>query len=112
MHEIMGIIATLFVLLSFLFTSEKRIRQINAVGAAIFVAYGIIIMAHSVYILNGALVVIHMYKLYKGKEKNDAEPQEQHLPAVKPQINFRVKRTQINLLTRRLPHESHSKTNP
>ena len=67
MHEIIGIIATLFVLLSFLFTNEKRIRQINIIGAAIFVIYGIIISALSVYVLNGALVIIHIYKLYKGR---------------------------------------------
>ena len=65
MHEILGIIATLFVLLSFTFTSEKRIRQINIIGAVLFVVYGIIITAHSVYILNGALILIHIYKLYK-----------------------------------------------
>ena len=69
MHEIIGIIATLFVLLSFLFTAEKRIRQINIIGAAIFIVYGIIIAAHSVYILNAVLVIIHIYKLYKGREK-------------------------------------------
>ena len=69
MHEIIGIIATLFVLLSFLFTAEKRIRQINIIGALIFIVYGVIITAHSVYILNGALVIIHIYKLYKGRSK-------------------------------------------
>ena len=74
MHEIIGIIATLFVLLSFLFTSEKRIRQINIIGALIFIVYGVIITAHSVYILNGALIIIHMYKLYKGRNKQDKSP--------------------------------------
>ena len=69
MHEIIGIIATLFVLLSFLFNSEKRMRQVNIIGALIFVAYGIIIAAHSIYILNGVLVIIHIYKLYKGRER-------------------------------------------
>jgi len=73
-HEIIGIIATLFVLLSFLFTSEKRIRQINIIGALIFIVYGVIITAHSVYILNGALIIIHMYKLYKGRNKQDKSP--------------------------------------
>jgi len=69
MHEIIGIVATLFVLISFLFTSETRIRQVNIIGAVIFIVYGIIITAHSVYILNGALVIIHIYKLYKGRGK-------------------------------------------
>jgi len=68
-HEIIGIIATLFVLLSFLFTAEKRIRQVNIIGAAIFIVYGILITAHSVYILNAALIIIHLYKLYKGRER-------------------------------------------
>ena len=67
-HEILGIVATLFVLLSFLFTDEKRIRPINAIGAALFVVYGVIIGAHSVYILNGALIVIHIYKLVKHRK--------------------------------------------
>jgi len=71
MHEIIGIIATLFVLISFLFTSETRIRQVNIIGAVIFIVYGIIITAHSVYILNGALVIIHIYKLYKGRDNSD-----------------------------------------
>ena len=65
MHEIIGIIATLFVLLSFLFTAEKRIRQINIIGAVIFIVYGILLAAHSIYILNSALVIIHIYKLYR-----------------------------------------------
>jgi len=73
MHEILGIIATLFVLLSFTFTSEKRIRQINIVGAVLFVVYGIIIVAHSVYILNGALILIHIYKLYKKRRLTQDE---------------------------------------
>lgn len=77
MHEIIGIIATLFVLLSFLFTAEKRIRQINIIGAAIFIIYGIIIAAHSVYILNAALILIHIYKLYKGRNN---KPQKEATP--------------------------------
>jgi len=64
-HEIIGIIATLFVLLSFLFTAEKRIRQINIIGAVLFVVYGVVIGAISIYILNGALIIIHIYKLCK-----------------------------------------------
>ena len=65
MHEIIGIVATLFVLLSFIFTAEKRIRQINIIGAVLFVVYGIVIGAISIYILNSALIIIHIYKLYK-----------------------------------------------
>jgi len=75
LHEALGIVATLFVLVSFLFTSETRIRQINIVGAALFVVYGIIIGALSVYILNGALIIIHIVKLYKQRKKQPKKPE-------------------------------------
>jgi len=71
MHEILGIVATLFVLLSFTFTSEKRIRQVNIVGAVIFVVYGVLISAFSVLLLNSALILVHIYKLYKQRRRKD-----------------------------------------
>ena len=70
-YEAIGIIAMLFVLASFLFTNEKKIRQINIIGAVIFVVYGIIIGAHAVYLLNGALIFIHIYKLLKQKNAKE-----------------------------------------
>ncbi|MCL2362251.1 MAG: YgjV family protein [Defluviitaleaceae bacterium] len=70
MHEIIGIIATLFVLVSFLFTNEKRIRQVNIIGAVMFVVYGIIIGAISVYVLNGALIIIHIIKLLNQRRRD------------------------------------------
>ena len=71
LYEALGIIATLFVLVSFLFTNEKRIRQINIIGAVLFVIYGVIIGAHAVYILNGALIFIHIYKLLKQRNAKE-----------------------------------------
>lgn len=61
--EIWGIVATLFVLTSFLCNEEKYIRMVNIVGALIFVGYGLALQAHSVWLLNGILVVIHVIKL-------------------------------------------------
>lgn len=63
MVEFWGIIATIFVLISFLFNEEKYIRIVNIIGALIFVGYGIALQAHSVWILNGMLVAIHIIKL-------------------------------------------------
>ena len=68
--EVIGIIATLFVLASFLTSGERNIRIINIVGALIFVVYGILIGALSVWLLNGALFFIHIYKLYKLNKQN------------------------------------------
>lgn len=61
--ELIGLLATGFVLISFLTTGEKNIRRINIVGALLFVAYGYFIQSFSVSLLNGALFIIHVYKL-------------------------------------------------
>ena len=65
--EIIGLVATLFVLASFLTSGEKNIRIINIVGALIFVAYGLMLGALSVWLLNGILCFIHIYKLSRLK---------------------------------------------
>jgi len=63
--EIIGIIASVIILIGFLFRKETTIRKINIVGALFFVIYGIINNAISVWFLNGMLIVIHLYYLLK-----------------------------------------------
>ncbi len=65
--EIIGTIASIIVLLSFLMKGEKRIRLINILGALVFVIYGVLIGAFSIWFLNSILVVIHIYKLIKSR---------------------------------------------
>lgn len=62
-YEVIGIIATIFVLLSFSVNDIKKVRVINIVGAVLFVIYGYLIGAFSTWLLNGLLVLIHIYKL-------------------------------------------------
>ncbi|MCL2382831.1 MAG: lactate dehydrogenase [Oscillospiraceae bacterium] len=71
--EILGIIATLFVLASFALSGEGKIRSINIIGSTLFVIYGIFIGAISVWLLNGALIFIHIYKLIKIKNAKSKE---------------------------------------
>lgn len=66
--ESIGIIATLFVVLAFAMTGEIRIRILDAVGAALFIVYGITIHSFSTILLNAILVCIHIYKLTKMKK--------------------------------------------
>lgn len=63
MFELIGTLASVLVLISFLMRGEKKIRIINIVGALLFVIYGILINAFSVWFLNGALIFIHLYYL-------------------------------------------------
>lgn len=61
-YEIIGLVATLFTLLSFLVKGEARIRIINAVGCVFFVIYGICINALSVWLLNGIVLIVNVYR--------------------------------------------------
>lgn len=63
--EIIGTIASVIVLFSFIVTEEKRIRIINIFGAALFVVYGLLCGAFSVWLLNGILILVHGWYLFK-----------------------------------------------
>lgn len=62
-YEVIGVCASVIVLISFLLKGEEKIRIVNLVGAILFVIYGLLIHAFSVWFLNSALVLVHLYKL-------------------------------------------------
>ena len=64
-YEVLGILASVFVLISFLFKKERSIRLVNIFGAIVFVIYGLLINALSIWLLNGILIFIHLYYLLK-----------------------------------------------
>ena len=61
--ELIGTLASIIVLISFIVKGEKNIRLINIIGAFVFVIYGLLIKAFSVWFLNGMLILIHLYKI-------------------------------------------------
>ena len=65
LYEVIGITATLFVLLSFLMKDIRRVRIVNIIGAVLFVIYGVLINSLSTWILNGVLIIVHIYYLTK-----------------------------------------------
>lgn len=67
MVEIIGIIATLFILLAFSLNDKKLIRLVDSIGAALFVIYGILINSLSVWLLNICLIIINLYKIKNNK---------------------------------------------
>lgn len=68
LYELIGILATLFVLASFIVNDIRKVRIINIAGAALFVVYGILIGAFSTWLLNAVLIVIHIYYLVKKRK--------------------------------------------
>ena len=63
--ELVGIAATLFILAGFLFNEERTIRRFNIVGSVLYVLYGVLINSISNVLLNGLLIIVHLYMLNK-----------------------------------------------
>ena len=81
MHdEWLGLVASAFVLLSFLMSNQIKIRIINMIGCIAWVIYGFLLPAYSTAIMNGAVFIVHIVfltkhfiKLKKEKQNVDAE---------------------------------------
>ena len=67
--EILGIVASLFVISAFLFKNVKIIRLLDAVGALLYVIYGILIHSYANILLNTVLIAVQIYHLYKMNKK-------------------------------------------
>lgn len=64
-REWIGLLASVFVLVSFLFSNELKTRIINLIGCIIWVICGIVVKQYSISIMNGALIIVHIVKLVK-----------------------------------------------
>lgn len=74
--ELLGTIASVIILVSFLMKGEMRIRFVNIFGTMIFIIYGIIIGSFSVWFLNSSLLIINsiiLIKLLKEKKESEAD---------------------------------------
>jgi hypothetical protein len=67
LYELIGYLASILVALSLTMRSILRLRLINLLGAAFFTAYGLLIAAYPVAVLNGLIVGINLYYLYEMK---------------------------------------------
>lgn len=67
--EIVGYLASLCVLLSFLMKNIKTLRIVNTIGCIIFIVYGILLwFSIPIIITNTAIVSINVYYLLKMKK--------------------------------------------
>ena len=67
--EILGIVASLFVISAFLFKNVKIIRLLDAVGALLYVIYGILLHSYANIFLHTVLIAVQIYHLYKLNKK-------------------------------------------
>lgn len=74
MTELIGIVASVIVAISFFMNGEHYIREVNMIGSAVFVVYGLLIGSISVVFLNTLSIIINtikLYKIYKGENPNE-----------------------------------------
>lgn len=66
--EIIGYLASLGVLVSFLFSDMKKLRIVNTIGCLLFVAYGLFLhYSWPIIITNLSICCINIYHLMKAK---------------------------------------------
>lgn len=75
--ELVGIVSSLLVLISYLFSNQVKLRMINLIASAVFVAYGVLlawlsgwVSGWSVIALNSGCIVVHIVWLLKHFRKS------------------------------------------
>ena len=67
--EIVGYLASLLVLLSFLMKNIRTLRIVNTVGCLVFIGYGVLLgFSIPIIVTNAAIVGINSYYLLKMKK--------------------------------------------
>ncbi len=65
--ELLGIIAGIIVLGSFISKEQKRIRIVNAIGSVVFIVYGVLMTSYATIFLNGVMVLVQIVYLLRMK---------------------------------------------
>jgi GNAT superfamily N-acetyltransferase len=65
LYEVIGYVASALVAVSLMMSSLLRLRLINLVGSAAFALYGLLIHAYPVAAMNGFIVLINLFYLYR-----------------------------------------------
>lgn len=82
-NEWLGLLASVFILVSFLTSNQIRTRIINSIGCVVFIVYGILLPAYSTAFMNAAMLIVHAvflikYAVKKRKDKISETPPEQN----------------------------------
>lgn len=65
--EIWGYISMIVVVISMMMKDIKWLRIINSISCAMFIVYGLLIVSYPVVILNSIVILINVYKIFKGE---------------------------------------------
>ncbi len=65
--EMIGYLGSAGVLFSFFFADMRKLRMINMIGCALFIAYGVLLTSWPIIITNVSIVLINAYHLFLKK---------------------------------------------
>ena len=68
--EIIGYLASAFVLLSFVMKEMTKLRILNSIGCGFFIVYGVLLLSWPIIITNVAIVCVNVYYLLKSTRKS------------------------------------------
>lgn len=71
MIDIIGLVGTILIVISFCFKNQIIIRAINITGSALFVIYGYCVNATFTWIANVILVLINLFYIFKLKKEEE-----------------------------------------
>ena len=63
--ELFGYLGSVVILVSMVMTSVVRLRVINMIGSVIFTTYALLIHSYPTALLNGCLVLVNVYQLWR-----------------------------------------------
>jgi len=64
-YEVLSWVATLMIIISFLIENMLWLRVVSLVGAVLWVTYAIATDQLSLVVLNGTLIIIQIWKIFK-----------------------------------------------
>ena len=67
--ELIGYLASAFVLLSFVMKEMTKLRLVSLVGCGFFISYGILLVSWPIIITNVAIVCVNVFYLAKSFRK-------------------------------------------
>jgi uncharacterized membrane protein len=62
--ELIGYVATVFILASFVISNLKTLRMVNMIGGGLWMVYGYVAGFSAIFVGNLLMVLIHLVKLY------------------------------------------------
>ena len=74
MIELIGIMASVVIVISFFMNGESKLRTLNIAGSIVFVIYGVLIGSVSVVFLNAVSIIVNVVKVHRlRKEKTNED---------------------------------------